>query len=59
MLYSLDSRCQEILQFLLYTNDYIRIQDIAREQNISRRSVYYDLCKINDWLEAHINYRKK
>ena len=53
MLYSLDSRCQEILQFLLYTKDYIRIQDIAREQNISRRSVYYDLCKINDWLEAH------
>lgn len=53
MLYSLDSRCQEILQFLLHAKDYIRIQDVAREQNISKRSVYYDLCKINDWLEAH------
>lgn len=53
MLYSLDSRCQNILQFLLNSKDYISIQDVAREQNISRRSVYYDLCKINDWLEAH------
>lgn len=53
MLYSLDSRCQEILQYLIYTDGYITVQDISREKNISRRSVYYDICKINDWLEAH------
>ncbi len=53
MLYSLDSRCQEILRHLLYASGYITVQELAGEKNISRRSVYYDICKINDWLEAH------
>lgn len=53
MLYSLDSRCQEILQYLIYADRYVTVQEISREKNISRRSVYYDICKINDWLEAH------
>lgn len=53
MLYSLDTRCQKILQYLLYADRYITVQEIAKEKNISRRSVYYDICKINDWLEAH------
>lgn len=50
MLYSLDSRCQDILLYLLYLDEYITIQDLSLEKNISKRSVYYDLCKINDWL---------
>lgn len=53
MLYSLDTRCQEILQYLIYADRYVTVQEISREKNISRRSVYYDICKINDWLEAH------
>lgn len=53
MLYSLDSRCQEILQHLLYTESYMSISNLAKEKNISKRSVYYDLCKINDWLDSH------
>ena len=53
MLYSLDSRCQDILLYLLYLDEYITIQDLSLEKNISKRSVYYDLCKINDWLQSH------
>lgn len=49
----LEMRCQELLNKLLMSEDYIRIQDIAKENNISKRSVYYDLCKINDFLNAH------
>lgn len=53
MLYSLDSRCQDILLYLLYIDDYITIKNLSIEKNISKRSIYYDLCKINDWLQAH------
>ena len=49
----LEVRCQELLSKLLMSEDYIRIVDIAREKNISKRSVYYDLCKVNDFLEAN------
>ena len=31
----------------------ITIQDLSIEKNISKRSVYYDLCKINDWLQSY------
>lgn len=49
----LEVRCQEILNQLLSHDGYIPIQDLAAEKNISKRSVYYDLCKINDFLNAH------
>ncbi len=53
MLYALDSRCQDILRYLIYAEGYVTIQELSKEQNISKRSVYYDLCKINDWLESY------
>lgn len=49
---NLDRRCQEILKRILYAGGYIKIQDIADEMQISRRSAYYDLNKINEWLES-------
>lgn len=49
----LEVRCQELLNKLLMSEDYIRIADVAKENNISKRSAYYDLCKINDFLEAN------
>lgn len=49
---NLDRRCQEILKRILYAGGYIKIQDIADEMQISRRSAYYDLNKINEWLEC-------
>ncbi len=49
----INSRCKEILHMLLMGEDYISLQRIAAEQNVSRRSIYYDLCKINEWLAMY------
>lgn len=51
ILWNLDKRCQEILKRLMYAGGYLKIQDLADEMQISRRSVYYDITKINEWLE--------
>lgn len=53
MLYSLDSRCQQIIKYLVYVNGYQEVQELCNEFGISRRSFYYDLNKINDWLSVH------
>lgn len=52
-MYGLDMRCQKLLQKLVMSEDYLQIKDIAQDYQISRRSVYYDICKINDYLEEH------
>ncbi|OCN05807.1 hypothetical protein A4S06_07140 [Erysipelotrichaceae bacterium MTC7] len=49
----LEARCQELLNTLLQSEAYISISDIAEEKQISKRSVYYDLCKVNEFLTAH------
>lgn len=49
----INSRCKEILHMLLMGEDYIPLQRIAAEQHVSRRSIYYDLCKINEWLAMY------
>lgn len=48
--FPLDSRSQSILNTLLNSHDYITVNQLAQLLNVSRRSIYYDLCKINDWL---------
>lgn len=48
---SLDKRCQEILKRVMYAGGYLKVQELADEMQISRRSVYYDINKINEWLE--------
>lgn len=49
----LNARCKEILELLMTAGAYMTIDEIARAKMISRRSIYYDLCKINEWLEYH------
>lgn len=49
----LDSRCQSMLDWLMSVDEYVSVSDIANEKKVSKRSVYYDLCKINDWLEHY------
>lgn len=46
----LNARCREILQKLLLSDTYLTLQQIAKELNVSQRSIYYDLCRINEWL---------
>lgn len=48
--YTLDKRCTEILNIVMYTIGYLKIQDLADDLEVSKRSVYYDISKINEWL---------
>lgn len=48
----LDSRCRQILNFLINQERMIPISEIALALQIPRRTVYYDLYKINEWLET-------
>lgn len=52
IVYNLDVRCYDILNYLLYQDGYTTVQQLAEEKKISKRSVYYDIRKINEWLEA-------
>ena len=48
--YTLGKRCTEILNIVMYTTGYLKIQDLADDLEVSKRSVYYDISKINEWL---------
>ena len=52
IVYNLDVRCHEMLKYLLYQDGCTSITQLAEEMNISKRSVYYDIRKINEWMEA-------
>lgn len=46
----LDKRCIKILEVLLNRDSYVTLQEIALFNNVSRRTIYYDLERINDFL---------
>lgn len=48
--YSLDKRCKNILRNLLNSAGYVNVQDLADEMQVSKRSTYYDISKIDEWL---------
>lgn len=50
---SLSERCKKIIKILLYRRDFVSLQEITEETGVSRRSIYYDVCSINEWLEEH------
>ena len=56
IIYTLDKRCQEILKILMYAKGYVKAQDLADELHISKRSIYCDLTKINEWLTEEKGY---
>lgn len=47
--YYLDKRSEEVLQLLLYANHYITVNEIATHLNVSKRTIYYEINKINSW----------
>lgn len=53
MYLSLEKRSLDILRRIIFSGGYIKIQEIADEMQVSKRSVYYDINKINDWLIQH------
>ena len=49
----INARCQKILSLLYNGEDYISLKQIAAETGVSKRSIYYDLCKINEFLNYY------
>lgn len=47
----INARCKQMLNVLLTQSDYISINRIAEALKVSRRTVYYDIEKLNIWLE--------
>lgn len=49
----INGRSLDILQMLLDSEAYVSVGKIAEIMNVSKRSVYYDIYHINDWLTDH------
>ncbi len=49
----MDQRSMAVLNQLLIQDSYITIQELATLLNVSRRTIYSDLDKINNWLNDH------
>lgn len=48
---TLDKRSTAILMQLIHANDYLSMKELEERLNVSRRTIYYDIDKINHWLE--------
>lgn len=46
---SLDARSKSMLQLLVESDGYVTIDECKKQLGVSRRSIYYDLSKINQW----------
>lgn len=51
-LYGLSERCKKVMKILLHGNEYVSLQEIAEKTQVSKRSIYYDICNINEWLDS-------
>src|SRR5690606_15540545 len=50
---ALDQRSTAILAYLSQTPSYVTPQELMEKFNISKRTAYYDIEKINGWLEEN------
>lgn len=50
---SLDQRSSAIMMYLANSQDYVPVKVLSEKFNISRRTIYYDIEKINGWLKEH------
>ncbi|MEJ9217548.1 BglG family transcription antiterminator [Paenibacillus glucanolyticus] len=48
----MDERSTRILTLLHEAADYVSLEELMQKLGISRRTVYYDMEKVNDWLKA-------
>lgn len=49
---SLDKRSTAILMQLIHADSYMSVEELTEKLNVSRRTIYYDIEKINDWLDS-------
>lgn len=47
----LDQRCIAVLTKIAYAPSFVSPLELMEELNVSKRTVYYDVGKINDWLK--------
>lgn len=47
----MSERGKKLLNVLLGQSDYISLNNLAKALDVSRRTVYYDISKVNIWLE--------
>ena len=50
---NLNERCEQILEILTKASRHTSLKELAQKTGVSRRSIYYDICNINDWLDEH------
>jgi len=50
VIHLLDKRSTTVLQVLLQAATFISVQELMKQFQVSRRTIYYDIEKINDWL---------
>ncbi|ETI70168.1 BglG family transcription antiterminator [Neobacillus vireti] len=50
---SLDQRSTAILSHLVKAQTFVPVWEITEKFHISRRTIYYDIGKINDWLQEN------
>ncbi|HLR69208.1 BglG family transcription antiterminator [Virgibacillus sp. MSJ-26] len=51
----MNQRSAAILNEILKAYPYISIEELSNQFNVSRRTIYKDLDKVNDWLKEHFN----
>lgn len=47
----MSARSKRLLDVLLEQSDYLSLNHLAKALDVSRRTVYYDISKVNIWLE--------
>jgi len=47
------AKCKEILDLLLKSEDYLSKSQIADAMKVTKRSIYYDICRIDEWLVSN------
>lgn len=50
MIMQIEARNKKMLSYLINANDYVSIDTLSKQFNLSRRSVYYMIEKTNEWL---------
>ncbi|MFB6466395.1 BglG family transcription antiterminator [Cytobacillus sp. Hz8] len=50
---SLDQRSIALLSYLVKAKTYVKVDELIEKFQISRRTIYYDIGKISDWLKEN------
>ena len=46
----MDAKSEKILNYIAVSQECVSVEMLEKTFKLSRRSVYYEICKINEWL---------